>query len=177
MKPAALHEVQELANQIGAFIQYWGFKSVHGRLWAHLFLSSEPLDASALIKRLGVSKALISMSLKDLLKYKVVRVTGKSTDGTVLYDTSTDLTAVILNVLKMRERKLIDRVSAACSDVKGLTEAQTTQWKLSQERIAAMAQLIETGRETLEGFLALSNTDMRHWRDIQCPDTGTLCSH
>jgi HTH-type transcriptional regulator, glycine betaine synthesis regulator len=170
MKPSAPSEVQELANQVGVFIQYWGFKSVHGRLWAHLFLSNEPLDAGALIKRLAISKALVSMSLKELMKYKVVRVAGRSPEGTVLYDANPDLTGVILNVLKMRERKLIDRVSAACQNLREVSAEEKTKHKLSDDRIEAMGDLIKTGRRTLESFLALTSTDMRPWRRFQSSD-------
>ncbi len=172
MKPLAPPEVQELANQVGVFIQYWGFKSVHGRLWAHLFLSKEPLDAGALIKRLAVSKALVSMSLKDLLKYKVVRMAGKSPEGTALYDANPDVTGVILNVLKLRERKLIDRVSTACESLKSLSDDEMTKWKLSNDRVRAMSDLVKTGRRTLESFLALTSTDMRPWRRFQSSDAS-----
>src|SRR5258708_3849854 len=66
------HEIESLSNEIGKFIHHWGFKKIHGKIWTHLYLSETPLDAGTLMKRLDVSKALMSLSLRDLLKYKVI---------------------------------------------------------------------------------------------------------
>ncbi|MGA3762246.1 ArsR family transcriptional regulator, partial [Bacillus velezensis] len=84
-------ELEDFAEQIGQFIEYWGFKRVHGRLWVHLMLSEAPLDASQLIRRLRVSKALVSMSLGDLLEYDVIEEAGKSARGTQLYRAREDV--------------------------------------------------------------------------------------
>ena len=84
-------ELEDLAHQIGEFMEYWGFKKVHGQIWCHLFLSSTPLDASELMSRLGISKALVSISLKELLKYEVIRESGKSDRGTRCYQATEDV--------------------------------------------------------------------------------------
>lgn len=54
-------ELEDLANEVGDFICYWGFKKIHGRLWTHIYLARVPLDAGQLMQRLKVSKALISL--------------------------------------------------------------------------------------------------------------------
>ena len=69
-------EIKELTKLVGLFIQYWGFKKIHGQVWASIFLSKQPIDSTTLVKRLGVSKALVSLAIKDLLHYKVIRVSG-----------------------------------------------------------------------------------------------------
>ena len=35
--------VMEVCDSIGDFIEYWGFKAIHGRVWALLALSTDPL--------------------------------------------------------------------------------------------------------------------------------------
>ena len=88
-------ELDALAEQVGEFIQYWGFKKVHGRIWTHLWLSDHPLDAGDLGKRLQISKALVSMSIADLLEYDVIQEVGRGEQGTTLYRSNPDQTQVI----------------------------------------------------------------------------------
>lgn len=103
-------EMEDVASQIGEFIEYWGFKNVHGRIWTHLFLAETPLDASDIVERLCISKALVSMSISDLLEYEVIQFAGKSERSTVLYKANPNVTSVIVNVLRKRERRMLSRI-------------------------------------------------------------------
>src|SRR5690606_9879511 len=93
-------EFEDLASQIGEFIEYWGFKKIHGQIWTHIFLSQNPIDATTLVKRLHVSKALVSLAIKDLMKYEVIQVVGQGTRRKVLFQSNPDLTRVICSVLR-----------------------------------------------------------------------------
>lgn len=64
--------IETLAEQVGSFIQYWGFKKIHGQIWTHVWLAKNPIDATTLVLRLEVSKALISLAIKDLVHYDVI---------------------------------------------------------------------------------------------------------
>ncbi|MFN8944090.1 MAG: GbsR/MarR family transcriptional regulator, partial [Pseudobdellovibrionaceae bacterium] len=88
-------ELIELTDQIGLFIEYWGFKKIHGQIWSHIFLSKTPLDATTLVKRLGVSKALVSLAIKDLVQYDVIQVVGQGEKRTILFQSNPDLISVI----------------------------------------------------------------------------------
>ncbi|MFQ5770977.1 MAG: hypothetical protein ACE5HX_10610, partial [bacterium] len=57
---------QRLAESVGEFIKYWGFKEIHGRIWVHIYLSQAPITAKDLTEKLGVTKGLISMMLSEL---------------------------------------------------------------------------------------------------------------
>lgn len=159
-----------LAEQIGHFIRHWGFKSVHGRLWTYLYLSSEPMDAAALIRRLKVSKALMSISLKELLQYGVVEASGRSEEGTQLYKANEDVMAAILNVLKLREKTLIARISAEYENLGRLGSDDLKQAKISSDRKEALGELIQLANVTLDSFLTLSNTDFTPWRAFTTPE-------
>ena len=62
-----------VADQIGAVMEFWGFKRVHGRVWSILYLSSEPLSAAEIRDRLGVSVGATSMALAELRRWGAVR--------------------------------------------------------------------------------------------------------
>jgi DNA-binding transcriptional regulator GbsR (MarR family) len=136
-------ELEDVANQVGGFIEHWGFKNVHGRIWAHLFLALEPLDASQIMERLKISKALTSMSLADLLQYEVIQVAGKGERGCVLYKSNTDLISVISNVLRSRERRMLCRASAAARTLKELPFDKRKTVALEPSRISCLISMIE----------------------------------
>ena len=160
-------ELTDVAEQVGAFMEYWGFKTIHGRIWTHIFLSAEPLDAGALIQRLDVSKALMSMSLAELLDHDVVEVAGKSDNGTTTYRANPDITHTILNVLRKRERRMLSRVSSAAKilPIEGAGEV-----KLSAERVNSLQQMIQTAEYTLEGLLTLKSFDFSQWCEFSQVD-------
>ncbi len=128
-------EVAELIDQIGQLMKHWGFKKIHGEIWSCLFLSDKPLDAAAIIERLGVSKSLISMSLSGLTELNLVFQAGKSAEGTLLYKANTNISEVIFNILRYRERKIFAKLSTSYSLVETLPEGETKKWDLNMDRI------------------------------------------
>lgn len=111
-RQAQEQQLNRLAEQIGGFIEYWGFKKVHGQIWTHLYLSPTPLSAQDLIARLRVSKALISLSMKDLLEYQLVIQTEDSLERkNKFYYANPDVFGVIRGVLESRETQMLQRAS------------------------------------------------------------------
>lgn len=156
-------ELEDVVNQVGEFIEYWGFKNVHGRIWVHLFLADEPLDAADLIERLGISKALVSMSISDLIDYDVIQVAGKSARGTTLYRANTDVTTVITNVLRKRERRLLSRISSASRLLKELPENSRGSIRLSSDRIQVLVDMVRAAEQSLDGMLQMTDVNFDCW--------------
>jgi DNA-binding transcriptional regulator GbsR (MarR family) len=156
-------EVEDVASQIGEFIEYWGFKNVHGRIWTHIFLSAEPLDAADLIERLGISKALVSMSISDLLEYEVIQIAGKSPRSTTTYRSNPDIMSVITNVLRKRERRMLSRVSAAARLLKTLPADCKSSVKISDDRIQVLNEMVRTAESSLDTILELGEASFAIW--------------
>lgn len=159
-----LPELNDLAEQVGEFIAYWGFKKVHGRLWTHLFLSEHPMDAAQFIERLGISKALVSMTLSDLLKHQVILPAGKSARGTDLFVANPDTSGVIMNVLRTREKRMLSRIEAAFRLFKGLPSRDKKALSLSESRQEELGTLIQGAQEAIEGFITLTSIDLKNWK-------------
>lgn len=160
-------EIEEIANQIGKFIEYWGFKKVHGQIWTLLFLNKSGLNANALIHHLGISKALVSMSLKDLIEYDVIFESGKGERGTLLYKSNPNITEVILNVLRKRERLMLSQLSAASNLTLSLQDSEKEKHQISEDRLKSLDQMIKTANESLDAFLNLSEIDFAMLKEFQ----------
>ncbi len=103
-------EREKLADAIGEFVKYWGFKSIHGRVWLYLFTAEEPMTASQLVKKLGVTKSLVSMVLAELLEYKVIEKVDIGSIKSPGYVSVLDLEQAIFGVLRKRERPLLSKI-------------------------------------------------------------------
>jgi DNA-binding transcriptional regulator GbsR (MarR family) len=165
----SLAQINFLADEIGELVYNWGFKRVHGRIWTHLFLSNRPLDASDLVKRLDISKALISISLRELLDLKLIAEIGKSTKGTHLYRTNPDLVRVFLNILKFREKLLFAKVKSAHTTVESMSAEDKQKSELSDVRILELKKLMAGADSTLDHVINLDPEQIAQWQILFAP--------
>lgn len=159
-----LPEMQELAEQIGEFIHYWGFKRVHGRIWTHLYLAQKPLDAADLVRQMKISKALVSISLRELLELEVIEEVGKSSRGTHLYRTNPDILKVILAVLRQREKRMLGRIHAAQEALERAPREEREKHGMSDQHISQLGHLVNNAAIALESFIAMKSVDFGDWR-------------
>ncbi|MDZ4084895.1 MAG: hypothetical protein U1E10_18275 [Bdellovibrionales bacterium] len=161
-------ELEDVVNRVGEFIQYWGFKNVHGRIWAHLFLAGRPLDSHCLTARLGISKALLSMSLNELLDYDVIQTVGKSDSGAVLYDTNQDLATVIAGVLRKRERRMLSGLTSSTQSLSKLPQELYGDCTVNRERAEKLRDFVGTAESTLESLLMFRDVSFESWAKLNC---------
>jgi hypothetical protein len=139
--------LDQLAFGIGKFIQYWGFKEIHGRIWTLLYLSPEPLSAVDLSRKLRVSKTLLSFSIAELLRYDVIVEAGKGTKRTLFFRANPQITSVIVRVLISREKPLMEALGHAFA---GMDPADR-QIDLSQ--LKKLGRLIHSAQAVLHGLI------------------------
>ena len=144
----------DLCSLIGDFIQYWGFKKIHGQIWTTIFLSKEPIDATTIVKRLKCSKALVSLAIKDLLKYEVVQLAGKGPRRRTLYHSHPDLIYVISQVLIHRETKLLEKIKTKQQEVNTLLSSSDEKLDICEERMGELEDMVEAAQELLKSLLA-----------------------
>ncbi len=155
-------ELDELIELVGCFIKYFGFKKVHGQIWAHLFFSPEPLDAPALMKRLSISKALVSMTINDLLKYDVItQQEGKSDMGTLTYKINPKVVSVITEVLRTRESVLLNKIYQKWEEVG--ESIDQSDYSIDRARVEQFGALVEQAQKHLNAMIKLASIDMSAW--------------
>ncbi len=142
-------ELDALANHIGYFIEYWGFKKIHGQIWTHIWLSKSPIDATSLVKRLQVSKALVSLAVKDLISYDVIRVHGQGDRRKILLVANPDVQTVISNVLLKRETVMLEQIRAQFEKTNDLNEQTKTDLDLDEGKLVSMQIMIQLAQMSL----------------------------
>jgi DNA-binding transcriptional regulator GbsR (MarR family) len=154
--------LSKLATSVGDFIRYWGFRRIHGQIWTYVYLNSEPMSGAELTRVLGVSKALVSPALSELVKYKLILVSGGD-KKTKLYSANPDIYRVICDVLTKREKKLLSKTQANFEDFKKEMAGQANSLQVA--RMNELGSLISAGEITIEFVLKnLSSQGLTLWK-------------
>lgn len=100
-----------VCDAAGGFIEYWGFKAVHGRVWTLLALRGAPMPQSEVAKFFGISRSLVSTTMSELVERGLVRPT--SDERNAPYEALIDVWPVISDVLRGREWMLVEQARVA----------------------------------------------------------------
>lgn len=152
-------ELEALADQIGDFIEHWGFKKIHGEIWTHIWLAKTPTDATTLVKRLQCSKALVSLATKDLLKYNVIRVVGQGNRRKILLEANRDIRSVIANVIMNREAVMLESLMVHLKKTNLLNDKTKKELDLDDEKMNSLQMMISLAQLSLA---AIVDT---HWKN------------
>ena len=154
-KPEETSGIDQLSIRIGEFIEYWGYKRIHGAIWTHLYLSPSPLSAQDLISRLNVSKALVSLSIKDLLEHGLILQTPESLNKkNKFYQANPDVFGVIRSVLKKREATLIANVVKEATLLSKLNPAPSPE-TIDPKKLKTLIEMSETAHAALKVLTSL----------------------
>jgi DNA-binding transcriptional regulator GbsR (MarR family) len=139
MNKQELLKLQKLAEGVGQFIRYWGFRQIHGEVWAVVYLAPAPLSGTEIGKILQVSKALMSPALKELVAEGLIHQTNSENSKTKRYIAEEDVTKVIHEVLKRREKPMIEKIQERHSEL-GLLN--TNSEVVNSDRFQKMGMMI-----------------------------------
>jgi DNA-binding transcriptional regulator GbsR (MarR family) len=92
----------------GHTTQSFGFGRILGQLYALLYLSPEPLCLDDIAEELGVSKASVSTTVRQLESWSAVKRVWIKGDRKDYYEAETDFNAVLRNGLLSILRKKLD---------------------------------------------------------------------
>ncbi len=99
---------REFVLHFGEMGSRWGINRTVGRIYALLFLSPDPLNADQIVEKLGVSRSNVSMSLKELLAWDLVRLKHLPDDRRDHFATPADLWEIVRTLVAERKKREID---------------------------------------------------------------------
>ena len=160
-----LREVHDsMLDGLGQLADYFGFSKVMGQLYATLLMSQGPLSLDDMMERLGISKASVSMNMRQLEHMGVVRqawVRGGS-GRRKYYEAETDFWQIITNLLSGREMRDVERAISIMQDhTAHLTKAmdemamdEQVTAKLYIERMTQLQDLFRFAQLIIQTVLA-----------------------
>lgn len=103
--------IRQVCEAVGQFIEYWGFKAIHGRIWTFLALRSEPVSQIEIAEFFGVSRSLVSGAVAELIEHGLVRPVSDHRNAP--YEAVIDFWPTISDVLRDREWMLVEAARLA----------------------------------------------------------------
>jgi HTH-type transcriptional regulator, glycine betaine synthesis regulator len=144
-------------DAVGNVIDFWKFKRNQGRVWALLYLRGRALSASELQDALGLSKGAVSMLVRELEQWNVVRRVRSPSDDISRYSAETDLMKMVSGVIAEREAKLVAAVRADLQQAQRMAASQPAEVRERLTRLLSLANMVDT---SLKAFLATMRLDV-----------------
>ncbi len=120
----------------------WGINRTVGQIYAVLFIAEHPLCADDIVERLGVSRSNVSMGLKELQSWNLVRHRQVQGDRREFFSTPDDIYAIVRTLVEERKKREIDPTLSMLREL--LMQAPgTPEERHAQARLRDMHELIE----------------------------------
>jgi HTH-type transcriptional regulator, glycine betaine synthesis regulator len=136
----------------------WGINRTMAEIQGLLYITGDTLCADDVMARLGVSRGNVSMSLRALVDWGVVRKVHRRGDRRDYYQSLTDVWEIFSRIARQRKRKEVDPIVAAlkeCRDRLDKEEAggvPTADRAVVRERLEKMLEFLATVQGLAERF-------------------------
>ncbi|MCJ2040887.1 GbsR/MarR family transcriptional regulator [Methylobacterium sp. E-025] len=100
--------VQTFVLHFGEMGSRWGINRTVGQIYAVLFVAERPLNADEIVARLGLSRSNVSMGLKELQAWKLVRLQHVPGDRRDYFSTPEDIWQIVRTLVEERKKREID---------------------------------------------------------------------
>lgn len=166
--------VRIVADTVGELMRFWNFKPSMGRIWAALYLSSEPLDAEQIEEATGLSAGNVSMTLQELLQWGVVRRVPGAAGRRRLFTAETDMWSMVARVFRERELRLVETSIAQLEEALRILEAEgkgrgpqaILQSRFLVTRVGRLLELGKVGRRIVLGMASTGTVDLTSIKDV-----------
>jgi DNA-binding transcriptional regulator GbsR (MarR family) len=133
---------QAFVLHFGEMGSRWGISRTVGQIYALLFLAEEPLNADEITEKLGFSRSNVSMGLKELSSWRLVRLQHKPGDRREYFSTPEDIWEIVRILAEERRKREIDPTLSMLRQALVETPATPVE-RHAQARMAEMHDLIE----------------------------------
>lgn len=138
-----------LPDNIRAFVLHfgemgsrWGINRTVGQIYALLFLAPEPLCADDIVEKLGVSRSNVSMGLKELQSWNLVRLQHVPGDRRDFFATPDDIWTIVRTLVAERKKREIDPTLSVLRELLMKEPADDAE-RHAQARMQDMHKIIE----------------------------------
>ncbi len=133
---------QEFVLHFGEMGSRWGINRTVGQIYALLFLEAAPLNAEQIVERLGFSRSNVSMGLKELQAWNLVRLRHLPDDRRDYFTTPDDLWEIVRTLIDERKKREIDPTLSKLRELQMQTPSSPAE-EHAHQRIGELRELIE----------------------------------
>ncbi|MDR7376152.1 DNA-binding transcriptional regulator GbsR (MarR family) [Rhodoferax ferrireducens] len=150
---------QRFVLHFGEMGSRWGINRTVGQIYALLFVSAKPLNADDIAEGLGFSRSNVSMGLKELSSWNLVRLHHLPNDRREYFETPEDVWAIFRTLAAERRKREIDPTLSMLRDA--LMERPMLAEDIhAQSRMKEMHDLIELGTSWLDEVQSMDSASL-----------------
>jgi DNA-binding transcriptional regulator GbsR (MarR family) len=152
---------QRFVMHFGEMGSRWGINRTVGQIYALLYVSAKPLNADDVGEALGFSRSNVSMGLKELQSWNLVRLLHLPNDRREYFQAPEDVWAIFRTLAAERRKREIDPTLSMLRDAL-MEQPGVAEDVHAQARMKQMHEFIERMTDWLD--------------DVQKMDSATLAS-
>jgi DNA-binding transcriptional regulator GbsR (MarR family) len=134
--------VRSFVAHFGEMGSRWGINRTVGQIYALIYVSARPLNADEVAEQLEFSRSNVSMGLKELQAWRLVRLRHFSGDRREYFEAPADAWEVFRTLAEERRRREIEPTLTMLRNAL-LEEPTTPEDRFAQQRMRSMHDLIE----------------------------------
>lgn len=133
---------REFVNHFGEMGSRWGINRTVGQIYALLFISQTAINADDIADALGFSRSNVSMGLKELQAWRLVRLRHLPGDRREYFDAPEDVWEIFRVLAEERRRREIEPTLSMLRSALLQTPNSEAE-RHAQERMREMHELID----------------------------------
>ncbi|MFN7664303.1 MAG: GbsR/MarR family transcriptional regulator [Inhella sp.] len=134
--------VHAFVSHFGEMGSHWGINRTVGQIYALIFVSPVPIHADDIAATLSFSRGNVSMGLKELQAWRLVRLKHLPGDRREYFEAPSDAWEVFRTLAEERRRREIEPTLSMLRNA--LLETPTSEAdRIAQERMRGMHDLID----------------------------------
>ncbi|HTQ70502.1 MAG TPA: GbsR/MarR family transcriptional regulator [Acidocella sp.] len=134
--------IEAFVLHFGEMGSRWGINRTVGQIYALLYISGRPLPADEIAETLNFSRSNVSMGLKELQSWQLVRLQHIQGDRREHFSTPDDIWQIVRTLAEQRRRREIDPTLSVLRDLIVAQPAGEND-RRAQEKLREMHDLIE----------------------------------
>jgi len=134
--------IQAFVLHFGEMGSRWGINRTVGQIYALLYVSPDPLNADQIVQALGVSRSNVSMGLRELQAWNLVRTRHIPNDRRDHFVTLGDVWEILRVLAEERKKREVDPTLSVLRELLMQAPASEAE-RHAQARMAEMHGLIE----------------------------------
>lgn len=154
-----------VVDAVGSVIDFWKFKRNQGRVWALLYLRNTAMSAVEIQQALGLSKGGVSMLVRELEQWNVVRRVRAPRDDVWRYAAETELMKMVGHVISEREAALVRSVKEDLEHALDMAKKDGVDANVIA-RLRRMKTLADLVDKALSAFLQTARFDVVSALDV-----------
>jgi DNA-binding transcriptional regulator GbsR (MarR family) len=134
--------IQAFVLHFGEMGSRWGINRTVGQVYALIYLSERALCADDVVDALGISRSNVSMSLKELQSWNLVRMKHMPNDRRDFFSTPEDVWVIVRTLVEERKKREIDPTLSMLRELL-MQRPASDEERHAQKRIDEMHDVIE----------------------------------